>query len=252
MSKILTKYEQKKYLTQFLEENGIEFTDKQYNRILKNYNKIMIDPTNANAPKSTQISALTAVAYDVMIQGLSDDKIFIDNTSYKHLSYFDNFLMEGESKNILNILKTYDIPPDVLQGVRLNLPMDGDNIIFERINKNGEKVKDSVKLTQVIVKEQGISPYIGEFIIEYKGKIIYNFRQDFRGQASYLNFIERSELNKNKVQRGKTIEKRKVKTMKYEYYERSYEKKDGTIATKKQYVKGTIINGKKVGGQFFN
>lgn len=252
MPKLLTKYEQKKYLTQFLEENGLDFTNEQYDRILENYDRIMVDPENAKASKSTQISGLTAVAIDVMIRGISDDDIFIENTSYKHLSYFDNFLAKGESKNILDVLQQYNIPPDVLRGVRLNLPMDGDNVPFERINKNGKITKGNVKITQVIVKEPNESPYIGEFIIEYKGKIIYRFKQEFKGQLNYVNFIERSELNKDKVERGKTIEKRKVKTIKYEYYERSYEKKDGTIGTKKQYAKGTIINGKKVGGQFFN
>ena len=252
MYKKLTDYEKRKILTEFLEQNGIDFTDKEYKRILRLYDDIMVDPINANKTKAGQESALTAIAIDVKVRNItSDEKIFIENTSYKHISYFDIFLAEGEADNILKILKEYNIPPDVLRGVRLNLPMEGDNISFERENKNGKKVKDNVKLTQTIIKDQNSSPYIGEFVIEYKGKIIYKFAQDFKGQASYLNFIERSEQDKDKVQRGKTIEVRKVKTTKYEYYERSYEKKDGTIATKKQYVKNTIINGEKVGGRFF-
>ena len=198
MNKKLTDYEQRKILTQWLDENDIEFDDKQFNRTLKNFNDIMFDPENAEMSKMRQESALTAVAFHVK-EGMSNEKIFMLNTSYKHLNYFDFFLSEGESQKIIAALKQYDIPIDILRGVKKTLPMDKDNITFEKINKKGQKVKDIVRLTQTIVKEPNISPYIGEFIIEYKGKIIYEFNKDFSKGETYVDFMQRSYEKKDTV-----------------------------------------------------
>lgn len=241
--KILSDYEIKKRLSYFLDENGITNWDtEQTSKLVTLFKRVMNDEININMSAADQESMITSLAYG-MSKGEKEPLLYREHTSYKHINYFDVFMQKGESDNVLDVLAKYKIPPSVLRGVRIHLPLDGDKVFFT--NKNGKK--DFVELIQKLSKGENGSPVIEYFEIKYHDKPIYKFENVF-GSKKLLDSI-REKMAEFAI--GKDIEKREVQTPDYTYYQHFYKDKNDNIKVRKQYAAGTIINGKNKGGKFF-
>lgn len=148
-------------LTKFAEERPqIELTENQIEDTQILYDRLMNEKVNQTKNAWEQESLITDIATGLAM-GETPELIFREHADNKHLSYFDNFLGEGESEKILQIFNDNEISTDILKGLKKNVP---DNYTI-----------DGVHVIQVISDDPNESPHIIDFEIYKNGKLIYKW-----------------------------------------------------------------------------
>lgn len=85
--------------------------------------KLMKEEKNKNKDNDLQESLVTAIMHDVATQDTTE-KIFGRYGDNAHLSFFDDFLEDGVTSKITEILQKHGISTSVLRGVTKGQPFD--------------------------------------------------------------------------------------------------------------------------------
>lgn len=186
------------------------------------FDDVMRQSVNKNKGILEQESLVQSILYELS-SGSTIDQSFLSHSDYQHIEYFDNFMYEGASREVMNIFKKKGLDLNQLKGLKPGTDFD--------------KAKfGDVYITQVIEKD-GDSFIISYFKIEDKnGNIIFEFGGDKE--------VEDDEIDWSGEGGGIIDEKdEKIRRAKYgnsfnEYKEALKEKngnfikKDGTITNK--------------------
>lgn len=145
---------------------------------------LMREKQNINKDIPTQEALLAEIARKLSY-GETRESVFRQHGDNKHLNYFDVFLEEGASKNILDALNYYGISTDVLKGIKKNVPFDA--------------VIDGVRVVQEISNGDDGSPTVEKFEITKDGKLVY-FWTPRRDYVSYFDdeYYDETELEQEK------------------------------------------------------
>lgn len=151
-----------------LQENSqaltLSETDKY--KTYTTYKQLMYEKVNVNKTIEEQEDLITAI---IIGRNTFNDKgevetwnrIFTEHSDLKHLSYYDNFLREGEADKIITALKKHGLSTEVLRGVKANqevtTTIDGATV-HQEVEEDDEGYK-----------------YVSYFSIEYNGNIIYEY-----------------------------------------------------------------------------
>lgn len=244
---MLTEMELDAAIQQLIDDNpmAISLNAKQVKEIKDMYYRLSNENRTKAKNRDEQLSMVSAIG--IAVNDHTDANAiynrFADN---KHMSYFDEFLADGERGNIQEALTRNKLPTDILKGIRKNTDYTGD------FNING----NLVVVNQVTDVDDDGYRYVSEFTITVNGEEIYNFKASTNVMSEKVkeNFLEKamSVFNNNDgdFYTQETIISRKVNTPDYSYSEEAFIKQNGDIGTRRRYAKGTVIDGIKVGGRF--
>lgn len=170
------------------EHNGVlELSDLDKIKTYITYERLMSEKTNVNKTIQEQEDLITAIIIgrnttnkDGQVE--SWERIFTEHSDAKHLSYFDNFLRQGELEKILKALKKNGISTEVLRPIRKN--QENDYTI------------DGVTVIQKIEEDDSGYKYVSYFEISYNGKVIYSYGADnslqqYSKESSFAEAIDR-------------------------------------------------------------
>lgn len=151
-----------------LQENSqaltLSETDKY--KTYTTYKQLMYEKVNINKTIEEQEDLITAIIIGRnTLNGKGEvetwNRIFTEHSDLKHLSYFDNFLREGETDKIIAALKKHGLSTEVLRGVKAN--------------QNITTTIDGVTVHQEVgIDDEGYK-YVSYFSIKYNGKTIYEY-----------------------------------------------------------------------------
>lgn len=151
-------------LTQFVDENpNIELTESQIQDTIDLFDRLMNEKVNQSKNLWEQEALVTDIAIGYSI-GEQTDFIFRQHADNKHLNYFDIFLEHGEADKIKKVLSEYNIPTDVLKGIKKNVAFD--------------VTIDNVRVVQTMSDGEDTSPTIEDFEIYKDGERIYKWKPD--------------------------------------------------------------------------
>lgn len=216
-------------IEQTLSEHQEELTlsDADKYKTYTTYKKLMSENRNVNKTNDEQESLISAIIIgrntpnekgDVE----SWDRIFIEHSDAKHLTYFDNFLKEGETEKVINALKRNGLSTDVLKGVRKDQAID--------TTINGVTVKQEVE------EDDDGYKYVSYFEIIYEGKSIYKYDADgFTRTYNYEDILEDRieefrEIAEEYSDEQKTKFRRNIKTKNGKIIEDYYATSKGNVA----------------------
>lgn len=198
------------------ENNGIlKLSELDKRKTYITYERLMSEKTNINKTIQEQEDLITAMIIgrnttnkDGQVE--SWERIFTEHSDSKHLSYFDNFLKQGELEKILKALKKNGISTEVLRPIRKN--------------QENDYTVDGVTVVQHIEEDDDGYKYVSFLEISYNGKIIYSYNTDnrlqqYKQESSFAEAIDRiaeraedfSESQKTLIR--KTSEKNGMKTV---------------------------------------
>ena len=243
----LNRYDIYKEITSLLDANPT--MDADANEIIEVYERLLNEPNIKAYNKSQHISVIHDIFYGLN-RGETKEEIFrAQGSTTKHLNYFDNFLGYGESDKVTEILSLYNLPTDILKGVKPYKPQS----FKSPINKD-------VEIDQLWTDgNDGSSPVPVYFDIYYQGKLIYHWDRNPINDYSvkeytfddYIDMAYNNAIASNNYRAQQTLFKEEVKTATETYTVEGYKTKKGEARMRRRYAKGTIINGVNVGGRFF-
>ena len=170
-------------INKFIDENPqFSLNSDKVKDIKDLFDKLMNERSNITKNEWEQEALITDIATGCAY-GESADLIFREHSDNKHMSFFDNFLEEGEANKISKILSEYELPTEVLRGVKPNI-----DINFERSFGN-----DTVEIKgRINPSPDGESEQDDFFEIWLNGKRIYEWNRN--------KFEEMEEKNDVKVE----------------------------------------------------
>lgn len=247
----LTENQLNNTIAEYISDNEwLNLTNSEVERIKKIYHSLENEKNLISKNLDETMSVVTGIANDVIMarqnSKISDNVMYDRFADNKHMNYFDIFLEDGARGDITETLKSYKIPTDILKPIR---KMTDYSSMPEHVNGQ------LVQIVQETDKDDDGYVYVSNFKIIVDGEPIYQFSADknFIYQKIKTNFKESAQSiydESGEFDIGETIKTRKVNTPDYSYTEEAYANKDGEIKIRKRYSKGTIINGKNVGGRF--
>lgn len=152
-------------IDEFLQENEglVELSESQIADTIDIYNSVMTEKVNATKTKDEQVSLI----HDILI-GFSynetKDRLLRAHSDVKFLSFFDNFLDEGESEKVYNAIKSLGLPTEILRGIKPNVDIDikvnsGGNIVEISGSINPSPDGDNNQDDFLLIKVNGASIY---------------------------------------------------------------------------------------------
>lgn len=150
-------------------EDSLSFTNSDIKMVKDLYTSLMKEDRNKDYNQQEQITLIGTLIEETEMYKVSNKyskkqsfrRIFNEHGDNSHLSYFDNFLEEGESVKIIKSLTKIGKSSNVLRGIKKLQDYDA-NI-------------DGVSIHQKVGTNELGSRYIEEFSISYKGRTIYEF-----------------------------------------------------------------------------
>ena len=140
-------------LTEFANNNPqIELTENQIQTTIDLFNRLMNENVNKNKNLWEQEALVTDIAIGLTIKpkGETPEFIFRQHSDNKHLDFFDTFLAPGETKKIEEMLKEYNLPSDILKGLKPNQEID----LVKKYEKNKIEIKGNITFSPDGEKEQ--------------------------------------------------------------------------------------------------
>ena len=167
-----------------LSENSeaLTLSDQDKQKTYTTYKNLMSENRNKNRTVEEQESLISAIIIGRNTPNEAGevetwDRIFVEHSDAKHLSYFDNFFKVGETDKIINALKRNGLSTDVLKGVRKN--------------QNINTIIDGVTVKQEVEEDDEGYKYVSYFEIIYNGKSIYKYEADgFTRTYNNQDFLE--------------------------------------------------------------
>lgn len=202
---------------------------------------LMKEKQNSSKDLPTQEALLAEIARKLAI-GEKPESVFRQHGDNKHLNYFDVFLEEGASGDILDILKENGISTDILKGIKKNVPFD--------------VTVDGIRVVQEMSNGEDTSPTIERFAIYKDGSLIYEWKPSsmwatvYDDYDDYYDDFEPDEMPKNKVKVPKIEKADGQKTVKKvtEVTPNGERRVDFYYTKKGNLCRRIMENGKFVGG----
>lgn len=145
---------------------GIRLTPNQREDVLEAFDISMREQYNKNLTELQQLKLLNSIVNQIGVEKQTVETAIAAQSSMRHTEYYDNFLEEGATGQILKALRDNGIPYDVLKSVSNGVEMQK------------EKSGKGVKITQEIEKNSTGTPIVVYFAIYKDGVLIYEFVRD--------------------------------------------------------------------------
>ena len=243
-------------LTEFANNNPqIELTENQIQTTVDLFNRLMNEKVNKNKNLWEQEALVTDIAIGLTLKpkGETPDFIFRQHSDNKHLDFFDTFLAYGETKKIEEMLKEYNLPSDILKGLKPNQEID----FVKKYDKNVIEIKGNITFSPDGEKEQNdyLEIYLnGENIYSWhrnpiNENVVNNNINSEPYEHNNQEFEDKAPKEQPKRKDGKPRKSTyigKIVTSNNIIIEESY---DRLGRRRLQYAAGTVINGVKVGGR---
>lgn len=145
----------------------INYHKANFGRVKKAYNSIKYDEINQNKTLKELQSTV-----DSMVEGFAMGESAIDvrlqHSDVRHISYFNQFMYDGATNDILKALNENGIPTSVLRGLRYKKVEEGETF-RQDFNIDGVEVSQEIELD-----DEGYPVVVG-FSITKNGEQIYGY-----------------------------------------------------------------------------
>lgn len=202
---ILNDEKVKNILENFLNDNPfLEFSNEMKEDVVKVFNKIKFEKIVQDYSIYDTETLIHGIANQINY-GFSYEEVYKSYMKNRHTSYYDNFIKEGASKDIENILNEYGYSTDILKGIK---SYSNQELIMPDTDGRVKVINiwDNI--------EDGESPTLIQFDIYIDDKKVYSMQCD-----RYKNIVKKSDYFITKTGNlSKSKEVRKIKNI----YNREY------------------------------
>lgn len=200
------------------------------------FDKLMNEKSNITKNEWEQEALITDIATGFAYNEPAD-LIFREHSDNKHMSFFDNFLEEGESNKISKILSEYGLPTEVLRGVKPNVDID----IERDFGNDTVEIRGKINPSPDSESEQD-----DFFEIWLNGKKIYEWDRNGFDEVEEVGDFEIDDTYEPDSYYEPSGERRaklytKSGKLRKGIYIATIEKSNGEIITKELTSKGQII-----------
>lgn len=225
-------------INKFIDENPqFSLNSDKIKGMKELFDKLMNEKSNKTKNKWEQEALITDIAIGFAYNE-PVDLIFREHSDNKHMSFFDNFLDNGESDKISKILSEYGLPTEVLRGVKPNIDID----IKRNFEKDTIEIKGKINPSPDSESEQD-----DFFEIYLNGHRIYEWYRNGFEEVEEKNEIEVEDIYESTYDNNEITEERIAKLytksgkLRKGIYMATIEKSNGEIITKELTSKGQII-----------